>query len=334
MKKHTVNNVKLGAFVLAGLLFLMVLLYFIGRDQSLFGSTFVVKARFENVQGLVAGNNVRYAGIEVGTVKRINILNDTLIEVAMIVDNKMKEFIRKNAIAAIGTDGLMGNKVINISPAREPAPLISEDDILASKGAIDTDKLFRTLNQTNEDVAVIAENLKSAVIRINASTALWRLLNDHTLPQNIRTSAANVELATARASELISGLQDIVNGIKNGEGSLGAIIKDTSFAKSLNETLLKIRAAGNRADELAVTMNAIAGEVRQEMLNGKGPVNALLKDSAMVTKLNSSLSNIQMGTDAFNQNMEALKHSLLFRGYFRKLERQKQKDNRHQVVSK
>ena len=119
MRTHTVNNLKLGAFVIAGLLFLIVMLYMVGRDQSLFGATFVIKARFENVQGLVYGNNVRFGGIQVGTVKKIDILADTVIEVVMIVDQKMKQFIHSNAIASIGTDGLMGNKVISISPSRQ-----------------------------------------------------------------------------------------------------------------------------------------------------------------------------------------------------------------------
>ena len=334
MSKHAANNVKLGAFVLGGLLFLIVLLYMIGRDQNLFGSTFIIKARFENVQGLVPGNNVRYAGIEVGTVKKLSILNDTLIEVSMIIEDKMKPFIRKNAIVAIGTDGLMGNKIINITSSGEMAPPVSEGDILVSRKAIDTDVIFQTLNRTSNDVAVIAENLKNTVIRINNSTALWKLLNDNMLPQNIRASAANVQIATSKAAEMVNDLQQMVADIKSGKGSLGAIIKDTSLAKNLNETLHKINTVGDQANNLATTINAMVEDIKQDMNSGKGPVNALLKDSAMVVKLNSSLSNIQMGTDAFNQNMEALKHSMFFRGYFRKLEKQKQKDSISQQKNK
>ena len=88
MAKHGINNVKLGAFALAGLLFLVLLLYMIGKNRSLFGATYILKARFENVQGLVPGNNVRFSGIEAGTVKRIKILNDTTIEVTMAIEKK------------------------------------------------------------------------------------------------------------------------------------------------------------------------------------------------------------------------------------------------------
>lgn len=333
MRKQAGNTVKLGVFVLAGLFFLILLLYMIGRNRNLFGSTFIIKARFENVQGLVPGNNVRYAGIEVGTVKKVNILNDTLIEVVLVVEEKVKQFIRSNAVAAIGSDGLMGNKVINISSSGSDAPFVSEGDVILSRKTLDTDEMFRTLGKTNSDVAVIAENLKATTIRINNSAALWTLLNDSTIPANLKVSVQNVRYTTARAAEMANDLNALISDVKKGKGSLGAILTDTAIATNLNEAIEKIKAVGDRADELAVAINAVVADVKQEMNEGKGPVNALLKDSAMVLKLNNSLDNIQKGTDAFSQNMEALKHNFLFRGYFRKLERQQQKAANNKVVT-
>ena len=104
-----ISNVKLGFFVIAGLLFLILLLYMIGRNESMFGDYFRLKARFHNVQGLNSGNNIRFSGIQVGTVKKVKILNDTLIEVDLLIESKMKNYIHKNAIVSITTDGLMGN---------------------------------------------------------------------------------------------------------------------------------------------------------------------------------------------------------------------------------
>jgi phospholipid/cholesterol/gamma-HCH transport system substrate-binding protein len=117
------NNIKLGTFVMGGLLFLVLMLYMIGKNRNLFGATYVLKARFENIQGLVAGNNVRYAGINTGTVKKISILNDTTIEVTMILEKKMLQVVHKNAIASISTEGLVGNKVVNIVPNKQPSNL-------------------------------------------------------------------------------------------------------------------------------------------------------------------------------------------------------------------
>jgi phospholipid/cholesterol/gamma-HCH transport system substrate-binding protein len=328
MAKRIVNNVKLGLFVLAGLIFLVLLLYMIGKNQNLFGNTYTLKANFENIQGLVAGNNVRFAGIQVGTVKKIKILNDTVIEVSMLIDTKMKNIIHKNAITSIGTDGLVGNKVVNIIPSRNPGPFAQEGDLLLSKKAIATDEMLQTLYKTNIDVAVIATELKATIQRINSSSALWELLNDKTIPENLRNSVANIRTATGKAGSMAENLNNIVMDVKKGKGSLGAVLKDTAIAKNLNEAILKIKSVGEEAGSLADEINSLVSGIKRDVNNGKGPVNALLNDSSIMIKLNSSLDNIQKGTDGFNQSMEALKHNFLLRGYFRKQEKKKLKEDK------
>ncbi|MBX9781753.1 MAG: MlaD family protein [Chitinophagaceae bacterium] len=324
MAKRIINNIKLGAFVAGGLLFLILLLYMIGKNRSLFGATYVLKARFEHVQGLVAGNNVRYAGIEVGTVKKISILNDTLIEVTLLVDKNMKNIIRRNAIVSIGTEGFVGNKVVNIIPSKQPGSLAVDGDLLVTKKAIDTDELLQTLSKTNQDVAVIAAELKITAQRLNnSSNGLWQLLNDASIPQQVKASVGNIRAAAVKANEMVSSLNIIITDVKNGKGSAGMILRDSAFANNLTDAVSKIKNAGTGADSLAAQITNIVNGIRNDINNGKGPAHAILRDSAMVQKLNSSLYNIQKGTDNFNQNMEALKHSIFLRGYFRKLEKQK-----------
>lgn len=324
MARQIVNNVKLGAFVLGGLLFLILLLYMIGKNISMFGSTYRLKARFDNVQGLIPGNNVRYSGIQAGTVKDINILNDTTIEVSMMMDTKMQNVIRKDAVASIGTDGLVGNKVINIVPGKDHKELAKEGDVIASKKAIDTDEIFETLSNTNKDVAEIVSGLKSTVSRINSSTALWTLLNDEAIPQDLRKSVANLRSATSKAGIMTDDLQSIIREVYSGKGSVGMLLKDTAFAYNLNEAVLKLRMAGDQAENLSTEVRTLVAGIQEDVNTGKGSANALLKDSILVQKLNISMDNIQKGTDGFNQNMEALKKSFLLRGYFRRQEKQKE----------
>ena len=91
MAKRSINTLKLGTFVIAGLGFLVMLLYVIGKNQNVFGNTFMLKARFENVHGLMPGNSIRFGGIDAGSVKKIEVLNDTTIEVTLLVKSKMKK---------------------------------------------------------------------------------------------------------------------------------------------------------------------------------------------------------------------------------------------------
>jgi len=325
MAKKVISNVKLGVFVLAGLLFLVILLYMIGKNRNFFGSNFILKARFENIQGLVAGNNVKFAGIQAGTVRSINIINDTLIEVTMVIDKQLSKVIHKNAVASISTEGLVGNKVVNITPSKHPAELVAENDILPARKAINTDEIIETLSRTNSDVAKIAAGLKLTIERINNSNGLWALLSDESIPENLRISVASIRLTTGKALKMATDLDEIVLGVKNGEGSLGAILKDTSLTKNLNDAIMVFNKAGNEADSVAIEINKLVKVVHEDVSNGKGTANALLKDSIIVKKIAASLDNIQKGTDGFNNNMEALKHSFLFRGYFRKLDKQKKK---------
>ena len=140
-------------------------------------------------------------------------------------------------------------------------------------------------------------------------------------------------MATGKAGNMVYNLNDIVMDVKKGKGSVGALLTDTSFAKNLNRAILKIKTVEDQADSLAGEINKLFTGIRQDVNTGKGLVNALLKDSMMVIKLNESLDNIQKGTDGFNQNMEALKHNFLLRGYFRKQEKQKEKELKLQPKS-
>lgn len=318
MKKQLINNTKLGFFVLVGLLFLVLLLYMIGRNRSLFGSNYLLKTRFENVNGLIPGNNVRYAGIQAGTVKKLEILNDTTVEVTMIIDTEMEQIIRKDAITAIGTDGLVGNKVVNIVPGNLNASIAKNGDLLKSKKPIDTEKILNTLSTTNNDVSIIVSGLKTTVERINNSSAIWDLLSDDQLPNDIKKSARNIQLATLKAAAISNEFQLILNDLRNGNGSLGMLLNDTVLVSNLNKS-------SHNLNLVSLQLHTVVSDLQKDINSGKGPVNSLLKDTLMVKKLNTSLDNIQIGTDGFNQSMEALKHSFLLRGYFKRREKEKAK---------
>ena len=321
MKNSARNTIRLGIFVMAGLLVLIVMLYLIGKNRNLFGANFILKARFENVHGLMPGNNVRFSGIEIGTVRSVNMINDTLIEVVMVVQTRMQNYIHKNAVVTIGTDGLVGNKIISIIPARSPAPLVKEGDVLQSRSVPSTDEMFTVLEQTNNDAAIIAAGLKTTVQRLNNSTGLWALLGDESISEDMRASLAHIRLMVSQAQQTMGDIHEVVAGVKRGDGTMGALLKDTGLAHNLNEAILKMVAVGNEADTLTNQIQALVRHVQHEVEQGNGPAHALLKDSAMVQRLNKSLLNIDKGSEAFNQNMEAMKHSFLLKGYFKKQEK-------------
>lgn len=328
MAKKTINLVKLGVFVLGGLLFLIILLFMIGQNENMFGSNYLLKTQVDNAAGLRAGNNVRYAGIEVGSVKKVKILNDTLIEISMVVDKTMKNVIRKNALVSLGTDGLIGNKVINIEPGVGQADLAIENDLLPFRKSLNTETMLRTLSGSNKNIQDITNELKIAVIRINESEGLWKLLNDTMLAVGLRKSVLNLQKATANADQMTFDMKQIIGDVKDGKGSVGSILRDTGIVYNLNATLTQLQNVADEADKLAADLDRVIKNIDHEIQDGDGPMHAILKDTAMVNKLNLTLDNVEKGTAAFNENMEAAKHNFLFKGYFKKQEKEKAKQQK------
>lgn len=312
MKSHSGNNIRLGVFVLTALVLTILGFYMIGKNRSFFGSNFVLKARFSNLNGLTRGNNVWYAGIQAGTVKSFRIVNDTTIEVSMLIDKALKPFIRKNALAFIGTEGLMGNKIVQIIPGRGNVLTVADGDFLNVRKGIVIDEMFQTLSLTNENILQISAGLKASVLRLNKSE-IWELLGDRHTVMKLRSTLTNLNEASIRANEVAGSIDQMVNQAKQGKGVAGMLLTDTTLATSLNNVVMKLSAASKQADELT------------SQLNNSVLLKGLLKDTLMLKKLNNSLTNIEKGTEGFNQNMEALKHNFLLRGYFKKLEKAKQK---------
>jgi len=304
------NNVKLGLLVLSGIFVLVASLYIIGKNENYFGSHFELRARFVDADGLVNGDNIRFSGLQAGTVRSIRVIDDTTIEAVLLVDKAMRPYIHKNAQASIGTEGLIGNKVVNILPAREPAPLAGDGDLLPTRDQLNTDAMLRTLNKTNENLARITDGLKATVQRVNESAGLWNLLNDRRMAANVSASMEHVRKSSEEAEAMLRELHALVSAVKQGQGSVGTLLTDTQFVHHLDEAVARIRLAGDRISAAGDSAGALAASAR-----------GLITDTAFVRNLNSSLENIRKGTAAFHEDMEALKHNFLLRGYFRRREK-------------
>ncbi|MFC3560593.1 MlaD family protein [Pedobacter jamesrossensis] len=324
MAKTEEKNIKLGIFVMAGLLVLVVSFYMIGRSRNIFGRDFEIKARFNNLNGLMEGNNVLFSGIQAGTVKSIDMVNDTTIEVTMQINSKVRTYIQKNAQAAIGTEGLMGNKVVNIEPVKVPGEKISEGDMLSAQKLVSTDEMLKTLSKTNNDVAAIAKALKETVLRLDTSE-IFNLMNDPAIGLSLKSSLNEINMATKNANQMSYGLNAMVGDIRRGKGAAGLLLTDTLLAADIKYAIADFRLTGGNAKRISGQLGDMVKGIDYELNSGKGPLHALLRDSSFTIRLGASLDNLQKGTDGFSDLMDATKHSFLFRGYFRKQEQKQQK---------
>ena len=314
MEKETARNIRVGLMVTAGAALFIIGAYFIGTRQNLFGSTFRLTAYFHNVSGLMIGNNVRFAGIDVGTVEKVDIMTDSTVKVVMLIEDKARKFIKKNSLASIGTDGLMGNKLVNINSINAPSPLIEEGDILQTIRPIETDEMARTLNRTNEDVAVIVRNLRVITDKVNSPNTLWSILMDTVVAENVKQAIVNIKLTSNRTAIITGDLSNIISEVKEGKGTIGSLLTDTSLENKLRQTIVNIKVISD-------TLAYISGDLRtvsRKIKNGEGAIGTILMDTNFVHNLNQSMENIKKGSQGFDENMQALKRSVLLRKYFAK----------------
>ena len=215
-------------FVVIGTLLLVTALYLIGKRQYIFSENLQVYAVFHNVNGLQLGNNVRYSGINIGTVRKIEMIRDGEIVILMMVEEKTGAFIRKDAIATIGSDGLVGSMVINIIPGKENAETIVSGDTIASYSRIGADDMLSTLNVTNENAAMLTSDLlKVTQSLIKGKGTLGKLLNDTLMASDLQQTVANLKQTSKQANTAISELNRMIGSVDFAKSAAGVLMADT-----------------------------------------------------------------------------------------------------------
>jgi phospholipid/cholesterol/gamma-HCH transport system substrate-binding protein len=193
---------KLGMFVIIGLLLFMITIYYVGKNRNLFVSTFQLKSHFKNVSGLKVGNNVRFSGINVGTVNQIEFVSDTSVVVNFLIKKEVQQFIKTDAMASIGSDGLMGDKVLTISPGGASTKMVKDNDNIASTAAIEMEDLMQGVKVSIDNAGVITDQLAEFSYKMNhGNGALSKLMNDESFAKDVDATMNNIKSATKGLDE-------------------------------------------------------------------------------------------------------------------------------------
>jgi phospholipid/cholesterol/gamma-HCH transport system substrate-binding protein len=292
-----------------GVGFLLVLLYLMGRQQSLFGPNMVVEADFRNVSGLLTGNSVRQGGITVGNVKAINLLNDSTVRVSISLSKDAQGFVRRNTVASIGTDGLVGNTIINLVAQAASAPAVQAGDVLRTKTPLAIDAMLGTLDISNKNLVAITHSLRQMTTKLDTS-ALWQLLNDKQLPTQVRQSLGHVAAASAQLHRAATDAALLTQGVRQGRGPMGYLLTNKQLPTQLGH-------AGQQLARTTDTLAATVAGLRHQLLSGHGPAHTLLADTAAASQVRQSLRHVQQSTQKLDASMTALQHNFLLRGYFK-----------------
>jgi phospholipid/cholesterol/gamma-HCH transport system substrate-binding protein len=208
MKTTAGQKIKIGIFALAGLAVLIAGIFFIGNRKGLFTATFTVYGLFKNVNGLQVGNNARFAGINVGAVEDIEIVNDTTVKVVLSVNESVRKFIRKDAKLSIGTDGLMGDKLVNISPGGAvSSEEVKNGDRLAAINPFDIDKIVKRVTGIADDAGSLIGGLAQIVDKVNhGHGSIGRLLNNDKMAKDLEGTVSQAKTTVAQAKTTIANV--------------------------------------------------------------------------------------------------------------------------------
>jgi phospholipid/cholesterol/gamma-HCH transport system substrate-binding protein len=287
----------------------------------MFGKTEHLKAVFNNVAGLQLGNNVRFSGINVGTVRGIEIINDTTIIIDMQIEEEIFTHIKKDAVATIGSDGLVGSVIINIIPGKGNMPAVKPGDAIQSQNRVRTDDMLTTLNVTNQNAAQLTVDLLKITNEINQGKGtIGILLRDTVMAKDLKATIHNLRVTSEKTSQTMDNLNRQIAALDNKDNVIG-VLKDTVVGNKIRKVVTNLDVSSQEINKVVNNLNATILNIKE----GKGALNYLSNDPKLVKKIDSTMTNINEASKKLNENLEALKSNFLFRGYFKKQEKAKKK---------
>jgi len=250
MKTTSGQKIRTGVFAMAGLAVLVLAIFFIGNKKGLFSDTFHVHGLFKDVNGLQVGNNARFAGINVGVVENIAIVNDTTVKVVLSLNENVRKFIKKDAKIAIGSDGLMGDKLVIISPGgATTSEEVKNGDQLVGVNPFDVDKMIKKITGIADDAGTLISGLSQIVDKVNhGKGSIGRLLNNDKMARDIegtmsqaKSTIANVHATTTTLNTDLKAAQDnfLLKGFFNKKKKKELKAKQDSIKKVQKDSAAK-----------------------------------------------------------------------------------------------
>lgn len=238
MKTTVSQKIKIGIFTITGILLFLIGIFLIGSKKNMFGDTFMIYGTFKSVGGLEVGNNIRFAGINVGTVDDIRIVSDTTIRVNMLMKEEVRPFLKADALASIGSDGLMGDKLITIaSGSANEVRLLSKGSRIRTINPVDFDRVITKFTNVADNAEVITRELAGMAVQIRMGNGtISKLLYTDDLSKSLEATAENAKAITG-------SLAGIAAHIQSGRGSIGSLIYTDSLANALESAGIKADAA-------------------------------------------------------------------------------------------
>jgi phospholipid/cholesterol/gamma-HCH transport system substrate-binding protein len=325
--KSKKRSVVVGIFIFLGLLIFALAVLVLGGQKKSFMSSVQIKTIFQDVGGLAKGNNVWYAGVKVGTIKKITFLDPRRIEVLINVDKSFVSFIHKDVRAKVSSDGLVGNKIIALSGGSPQTSPIEEGDVISAESSISSDEIMNTLQVNNKNLVEITGNLKNLTGSIAAGQGtIGKLIKDTAVYDHLEHTLVSLQQTVSNAQRLTNSLATYTAKMQTKGTLANDLVSDTLVFSKLRSSAAGMEAAVQSANATVKNLQEASAGINQQLNSDQSAAGVILHDPETAQNLKQTISNLESSTGRLNENMEALKHNFLFRGYFRRQEKAAKKE--------
>ena len=306
------HAVIVGLFIFIGIAFLLAGILIVGNLRETFNRKMKIVTLFDDVGGLQTGNNVWLSGVKIGTVNNLNFFGKSQVEVSMNIERKAQQYITKDAKVKISNDGLIGNKILVIYGGTEKSLTVQEGDTLAVEKTFTSEDMINTFQENNKNLLAITSDFKTISHRLAAGEGtIGKFLTDSSVFENIHAATASLQIASAKAQQLVSSLATFSSGL-NKKGTLAnELTTDTIIFNSVKASVLQLR-------QIADTATLFVANLKQAGSNPRSSIGVLLHDEEAGARLKETIKNLENGSKKLDEDLEAAQHNILLRGFFKK----------------
>ncbi|MGH7490894.1 MAG: MlaD family protein [bacterium] len=328
MKKNQL--LWLGIFVAGGFVVVVAGIFFLAGKKKIFENTFYLQVPFDNVAGLRPGAPVRLSGIDIGVVETIRLPDAPAgkVSVTMRLDTEAQDLIKRDAVAVIETEGLVGSKIVSIVGGSLAQPHVVDGGAIGSRGPIDFGAILGSFDETARYMQLVTQSLDGITRQITSGHGtIGKMVYDDELYSKLVSMTARTDSVFAELQQETQHLGDILTTVSTSTDSLVAQVR------AGKGTLGRLIYRDDLHDLAMFSMNAMRDSVNAllaEVRHGRGVAAKLISDTTLAVTLDSafiSLATLQQqlydigslgraGMLSFTENMEALKHNWFFKGYF------------------
>jgi phospholipid/cholesterol/gamma-HCH transport system substrate-binding protein len=255
----------------------------------------------------------------VGNIGAVILKEDGKVEVDINIERKSVKFIPRNARARLSTDGLIGNKIIEIFGGTPGTTSIEDGDTVASEEQVNTDKMMKTLSKNNDNLYGITSNIKIITDRlVDGKGSLGQLLTDRTLSDRLNQVMKNLQAASDHINRITANVAQYTAQF-NEKGTLANdLVSDTLIFASLRQTMNRLSTVADSSQAVIENLQGATRSVNNGLDNPKSPLGMMLKDEKSASQIKLTLGNLESASKKLDEDLEALQHNFLLRRYFKK----------------